>query len=227
MNAPRCSPGYAVETVTLRLGASDYRIRSLVDRQQFSDPEGLAERAGISSAAWPMFGVLWPAGLAMAEEMTRFPIEGKRILEVGCGIGLSSLVLKRRGADITACDHHPLAGEFLRQNTELNELPPIEFHDAPWAGANPALGLFDLIIGSDLLYERDHPVLLAGFLAGHARRAAEVLIADPGRNLCGQFAGEMQAQGYARTERWMAFGPSDTAPHRGRIMSFTREAACR
>src|SRR3954467_11935213 len=102
--------GYEVETSVVRIGAHDLRIRALRDRQQFSDPDGAAERAGISSASWPMFGVLWPSGVALAEEMADFPIDVKRILEVGCGIGLASLVLKRRGADITACDHHPLAG---------------------------------------------------------------------------------------------------------------------
>jgi predicted nicotinamide N-methyase len=158
----------------------------------------------------------------MAKEVDRFPIAGKRILEIGCGIGLSSLVLKQRGADITASDHHPLAEEFLRHNTDLNGLPPIAFHNAPWAGPNPTLGLFDLIIGSDLLYERGHPGLLAGFLARHAKQTAQILLADPGRDRCGQLSSRMALQGYRRTEKWMAFAPSDAAPHRGRIMSFVR-----
>ena len=37
----------------------------------------------------------------------------KRILEVGCGIGLSSLILNRLNADITATDYHPEAEKFL------------------------------------------------------------------------------------------------------------------
>src|SRR5512134_3285590 len=132
--------GYSVETTTHRIGAEDFHIRSLLDRQQYWDPDGCAARAGISSAAWPIFGVLWPAGLALANEMSRFAVAGKSILEVGCGIGLCSMVLQRRGANITASDYHPLAGEFLRFNTDLNGLPPIKFHNAPWAGPNPELG---------------------------------------------------------------------------------------
>ncbi len=54
--------------------------------------------------------------------MCEFPIAGKRILEVGCGIGLCSLVLQQRGADITASDYHPVAEKFLRHNTDLNGL---------------------------------------------------------------------------------------------------------
>jgi len=214
--------GYTVETNTVRVGATDYQVRSLSNRQQFSDPDGVAERAGISSAAWPLFGVLWPSGRAMATEVDRIPIVGRRILEVGCGLGLASLVLRQRGADITACDHHALAGEFLRHNTDLNGLAPISFHTAPWIGPNPDLGRFDLIIGSDLLYEREHPTLLSAFLAEHAKPAAQVLLADPGRERCGQFGSQMSHQGYAQTMRRMSFDPADAGSRRGRIMSFVR-----
>jgi predicted nicotinamide N-methyase len=211
-----------VETATLRIGAIDYHVRSLRDRQQFWDPDSLSAQAGISSASWPLFGVVWPAGLALAEEMSQFPIGGKSILEVGCGIGLCSLVLQQRGANITASDYHPLAEEFLRHNTDLNGLLPIHFQNAPWAGPNPHLGRFDLIVGSDLLYERNHPALLAGFLACHTNPIAQVILTDPGRTYCGQFSTKMAAHGYTRTERRRHFTGSDVPSSRGHILSFIR-----
>lgn len=220
MNATT-APGYKTEVQSLRIGGVEFRIRTLSDRQQYYDPDGSAERAGISSATWPLFGMLWPAGIALAEAMSRFPIAGRRILEVGCGTGLSSLVLRKRGADITASDHHPLAGEFLNANAELNGLPPLNFQQAQWQGPNPHLGRFDLIIGSDVLYERDHPALLAGFLAVHAKTNACVVISDPGREHRGRFSALMVGQGYARTEqRFGKEGKEEDS--RGRIMIFTR-----
>ena len=215
-------PDYQVETTTHRIGAQDYQIRSLRDRQQFSDPDGQAARAGISSASWPIFGVVWPAGIALAEKMSQFDVDGKNILEVGCGIGLCSLVLQRRGANITASDYHPLAEEFLRYNSDLNGLAPLKFRNAPWAGPNPDLGRFDLIIGSDLLYEAGHPALLSAFLACHTESAANVILADPGRTHCGQFSTRMAAEGYSRTEQRQHFTGADTPALRGRIMSFAR-----
>ena len=216
--------GYETETVALCIGGHDYRIRMLKDRQQYSDPDGSAERAGISPATWPLFGTFWPAGLALAEAMTHFPVAGKRILEVGCGTGLSSLVLQRRGADIIASDHHPLAAEFLLRNAQLNALPPIRYHDAQWQGPNPALGEFDMIIGSDVLYERDHPALLAGFIECHAKPQACVVIAEPGRGYRGQFSTRMLAQGYTRSEQ--PFGGDGAANEpKGRILRFDRVIA--
>jgi predicted nicotinamide N-methyase len=214
--------GYEVETTGYQIGGVAYQIRTLRDRQQFSDPDGCAERAGISSATWPMFGIVWPAGLALAEEMSRFPINGKHILEVGCGIGLPSLVLQQRGADITACDYHPLAEEFLRHNTDLNHLAPICYFNAPWHGASLELGRFDLIIGSDLLYERDHPSLLAGFLADHANPTCQIVLADPGRSRCGQFRAKLTAQGYAHTESSLHLTESRISFPQGRLLNFVR-----
>ena len=55
--------GYEVKFETVRGNGADLRMRSLLDRQQFHDPAGEAEQAGISSALWPLFGLLWPSGL--------------------------------------------------------------------------------------------------------------------------------------------------------------------
>jgi predicted nicotinamide N-methyase len=215
-------PGYSVHTTTVRIGEIDFLIRSLSDKQQFADPDGDAERAGISSSNWPIFGVLWPAGSVLAEEMCTFSVAGKRVLEIGCGLGLSSLVLQVRGADITATDHHPLAGEFLAANAELNGLPPIAFRIAQWSGPNPDLGSFDLIIGSDVLYQRDHVPLLTEFLAEHARPEAEILIADPGRNHGNALNRALAAQGYECGEQRLRFEESESPPFRGRLLSYRR-----
>ena len=48
--------GYEVKFETVRGNGADLRMRSLLDRQQFHDPAGEAEQAGISSALWPLFG---------------------------------------------------------------------------------------------------------------------------------------------------------------------------
>lgn len=217
-------PGYEVRTTSLQIGDSHFQIRALLDNLQFSDPEGLAERAGISSAAWPIFGVLWPSGVVLAEAASQLPILGRRILEVGCGLGLSSLVLRKRGADITATDRHPLAGEFLDRNASLNGLSPIPFMLAQWAGPDPGLGTFDLIIGADVLYEAGHVGLLAGFIAEHAKPCAEILIADPGRGHGNALNRAMQAQGYLCSQRRSAFASGERAPFRGRLLRYTRAA---
>jgi predicted nicotinamide N-methyase len=95
---------------TLEFEDVDIHVRALRDNQEYSDDDGEAEKLGISSAQWSLFGVLWASGEALARHLFDYNIEGLRILEVGCGLGLASLVLNHRHADITATDYHPEAG---------------------------------------------------------------------------------------------------------------------
>lgn len=215
-------PGYTTRQLTVLLGGHDYRIRALSDRQQFADPHGDAERIGISPALWGLFGQVWPAGRLLAETMSHFEVAGKRVLELGCGLGLSSLVLQRRKADITASDHHPLAELFLQRNATQNRLPFVPYRDLPWEIPDATLGRFDLIIGSDILYERGHAELLAGIMQRHASAHTEILITDPGRGNSARFSKAMALQGYEVAEQLARFDADDLPPFRGKLLSYQR-----
>lgn len=194
---------------TLEIGHLDVHLRTLRDLQQFSDDEGLAEALGIGPASWPLFGVVWDAGLALASEMLTHPVGTRRVLEVGCGIGVASIVLSLLRADITATDHHPEAEEFLRRNVELNGGPAVPFVRAGWDDETSGMTDFDLIIGGDVLYERGHPESLSRFIDRHARPTCEVIIADAGRRQAGRFGRSMTELGYDHRELESQVGNSD------------------
>lgn len=213
---------FCTRLVDVPIGEVVYRIRALKDLQQFDDPHRTAERAGVPAALWSLFGQLWPAGIELARESLSYRIDGKRILEIGCGLGLSSLVLKKRGADITASDHHPLANEFLIHNTRLNDLNPIPFNFLAWERPkDSAIGKFDLIMGSDVLYERDHIGSLLNLIRNYATPEAEVLISDPGRGHCGPFAASMLGVGFTLSSRGYDI-PLQHRRNAGRMMRFER-----
>ncbi len=242
-------PGYQTKQESIAVaGVADLFIRSLLDRQQFADPLGEADRLGISSATWPLFGLLWPSGAQLAAALALRPVQaGERILELGCGLALASLVGHRRGADITASDCHPLAGAFLLENLRLNGLLPMKYRHGHW-GAPAALvpsvpplvlplisalpldapvsGLFDLIIGSDLLYERDADGGLAGYIDGHAAPVVEVWIVDPDRGNRSAFNRQMADRGFDRHEQRLntapTLGGSGEARYKGRLLVYRR-----
>lgn len=185
---------------TIEFNDVDIHIRTLRDNQEFSDDTGEAEALGISSATWPLFGILWPSGEVLAHLMSNFDIKGKRILEVGCGIALSSHVLNQREADITATDYHPEAGAFLQANTELNSASDIPYVRTGWADETTDLGEFDLIIGSDILYEQEHAELLSAFINQHAKDHCEVIIVDQGRGHHARFSKKMVKLGFSHSQ---------------------------
>lgn len=224
-------PGYQTKQECIAVvGVADLVIRSLRDRQQFADPLGEAARLGISSASWPLFGLLWPSGAHLAARLARRPVTTERILELGCGLALASLVGHRRGADMTASDCHPLTALFLAANLALNGLPPLAYRQGQWGartppgdGPPPVEGRFDLLIGSDLLYERDTDGALAAFIDQHATPGATVWIVDPDRGNRAAFSRQMAVRGFGlREERLDTAATPGVPAYRGRLLVFRR-----
>lgn len=228
-------PGYETKQQNVAVhGVDDLIIRSLLDLQQFSDPLGDAERIGISSAMWPLFGTLWPSGAHLAARLALRPVlAGERILEIGCGLALASLVGHRRGANVTASDCHPLTSAFLDENLRLNHLPPMKYRHGNWSIAERAEtkndmsgrrivnGEFDLIMGSDLLYERDANATLAAYIGLHASPIAEVWIVDPDRGNRSAFNRQMGDRGFQMTEeRLNQLALDDAAAYKGRLLVY-------
>jgi len=242
--SPSSPPGYDLvrESVGI-LGLADLQICRLKDKQQFDDPLGLAAAQGISSAAWPLFGLVWPSGLHLAAALGRRPVlASERILEVGCGLALASLVGHRRGARMTASDCHPLTRRFLKENLRLNGLGPLRYRHGHWAartlpgddGGRAApeqepgrlvQGRFELIIGSDVLYERDDRGLLAGFIELHGAAAGEVMIVDPQRGNRSAFHRRMAGLGYEMQHTPLGSADGAGVPYRGSLFHYQRLAA--
>ncbi len=225
-------PGYLTTQQDIAIaGCPDLVIRSLLDQQQYSDGAGQAAAIGISSAAWPMFGLLWPSGAQLAAHMVaRPPATGRSVLEIGCGLALASLACHRLGMDITASDRHPLAESFLHANLALNRLGPLRYRHGDWAAEPAAVpgcrvsGLYDLIIGSDLLYERDDGATLAAFIGLHSAAAGEVRIVDPDRGNRAAFHRQMAEQGFAHREQRLDRAATALAvAYKGRLLTYRRQ----
>lgn len=205
-------------------GVANLQIRSLLNRDQFADPEGVAEKLGISSAQWPLFGQLWPSALHLAARVGQRLVSNERILELGCGLALPSLVAHRRGADVTASDMHPETLPFLTENLRLNDLPPMKYLHRDWQPeAGGVDGRFGLVMASDVLYESDPGGRLAECIANRTAAGGEVWIVDPNRGHRPRFSRHMRELGFAVSETLLhtAAEPGQDA-YRGRMLSYAR-----
>jgi predicted nicotinamide N-methyase len=207
---------------TLEFGDTDIHLCTLRNTQEFYDPQGHAEQLGISSASWPIFGVVWPSSLVLAHYINNYDTEAKRILEIGCGMALSSLLLNKQEADITATDYHPEVQHFLKRNAAINQDQAIAYQQVDWADTNDSLGLYDLIIGSDLLYEDEHIELLANFIQRHAKPHCEVIIVDPGRGRKNKLGKAMATAGFEVSQQKPEHTDFLDNEFKGYILSFRR-----
>jgi predicted nicotinamide N-methyase len=207
---------------TVEFDKTDIHLCTLRNKQEFHDPSGIAETLGICSASWPIFGVIWPSSLVLAHFIFDYETGSKRILEVGCGMALSSLLLNKQCADITATDYHPESHKFLQRNTSLNDGRAIAFEQVDWADKNDNLGLFDLIIGSDLLYEDNHIQLLASFLEAHSKPDCEIIIVDPGRGRKNKLSSLMVDFGFTSSQQKPIHTDYLDHEFKGHILKFQR-----
>ncbi|WP_428026114.1 class I SAM-dependent methyltransferase [Arcobacter sp.] len=209
---------------TIEFDTMDIHVKTLKDKQQYDKKCDENPTFGISSANWSLFGVIWPSARILATLMNNYNIENKRILEVGCGIALSSLVLNQRNANITTTDFNPEVEVFLTENTRINDGDKIPFECANWANDDDTLGKFDLIIASDVLYEKFHLEDLSRFLNEHTNKTCEIIIVDPGRGNHAKFSKMMVALGYVHSQS----EPLDTSKYldedfSGQIIKYMKE----
>lgn len=90
------------------------------------------------------FGSGHHASTAMCLEfLSNTPLEGKTMLDVGCGSGILSLAGKKLGAEVEMCDNDILAVKESKKNFTLNGLKP----DKIWQGSiNHTHKKYDVIV---------------------------------------------------------------------------------
>ncbi len=146
----------------------------------------------------------------------------KQVLEIGCGMALASHTLNAMGADITAMDIHPVTQELLEDNTSLNNQPPISFVQGSWSNSGLNIGQFDLIVGSDILYEPKHVQHLTDFLDRHLKGHGEIIIVDPDRGQSETFLQDMKQRGFTSTQYEPEFSDGLGIPYSGSVFRFRR-----
>ena len=121
----------------------------------------------------PYWAELWPTGLALARALPA-DLAGRTVVELGCGLGVPSLVAAARGARVTAMDWAAEAVELLRENAARNALR-LDARIADWRSFE---GEYDLALAADVLYEERNVEPLLKLLP---RLAREVWLGEPGR----------------------------------------------
>ncbi|MFL5869951.1 MAG: class I SAM-dependent methyltransferase [Solirubrobacterales bacterium] len=146
-------------------------------------PSGAAELPDDHEVEWapiaPYWSVLWRSGVALARELDEAAIAGRRVVELGCGLGVPSLAAARAGADTLATDADTEALSLLARNARLNGVE-LKTANVEWTDPDElvASAPFDLVLAADVLYERSSAAVLLALLP---RLGPEAWIADPGR----------------------------------------------
>lgn len=129
----------------------------------------------------PYWADVWPSSIILAGKLLELEGHGKTALELGCGVGLSTLAATSAGFDVLSTDYYEDALDVTRANVFRNLGTIARTRLVDWRHLPVDLGTFDLVFASDVLYEKEYAELLPVLLRGLLTPSGFALIADPGR----------------------------------------------
>ena len=134
----------------------------------------------------PYWAEIWPSAITLssfiAEEL---PVEGLRVVEIGSGVGMASVVAAWKGASVLVTDYSLEALRFVRYNALKNKVL-LESERLDWRLVQCS-EKFDLLFAADVLYERVNLLPIVTAIDKLLKPDGVAYIADPRRRLAEQF----------------------------------------
>ena len=184
-----------------------------------SDAEALLSEDSFEHEEFlPYWAELWASSVALAHDVALRSLRGKRTLELGCGLGLPSIAAARAGGRVLATDWSSDAVMAAAANAERNGAL-IETLRCAWGSPEAIVkrAPWDLVLASDVLYERRNTALLLGLLPRLVDQRGLVLLADPGRAAARPFIE------HAEAEHWQVKATGTPRSERVTIYRLRRE----
>ena len=179
------------------LDGSELRVLRPRDSEDLLDEEAFEHEEFM-----PYWAELWPSGVALARDVGARSLRGARTVELGCGLALPSIAAALAGGRVLATDWSTAAIDLAGRNAERSGAE-LETLVVDWARPEPLLGrgAWDLVLASDVLYERRNAHALARLLPRLVHAGSEVLLADPGRVPADAFLADADRVFACRTTR--------------------------
>jgi len=151
----------------------------------------------------PYWGEIWPSGVILAEVIARDPhvLLGRRVLELGPGLGVTAVAALQAGADLVVADARPGSLDFCALNTLDNvgiepktvcvnwRKPSREFFAVAGEG-------FSLVLAADVLYDYEDVEPLITLVERILAPGGELWLAEPGRNAAQDLVKTMRKRGW-------------------------------
>jgi predicted nicotinamide N-methyase len=169
--APRGGP-YAARLTHVTVGCERVALWRVADLEAHVDRDALLR--GEDAPEPPYWAHLWSGARLLAAAV---PARPRRVLEVGCGLGLPSLVAARRGAWVLATDREQAPLAFVRASARANGVTTL--HVAAADVRDVVLRRrVDLVLLAEVLYDRSVFADVVTTLDRVLAPGGEVLIAD-------------------------------------------------
>jgi len=186
-------------------------LESIVDAQALlRDTQGLEP---------PYWALIWIGARAIAERIARKPIQG-RVLDLGCGLGLSGLTAARGGAEVVFADYVPECLEFVRASVAHNGFADTQLRLCDFT-RDECDGPYDHILAADVVYDPASYTSLVEFLDRHLSDRGTLLLTETLRADAGDVISALVDRGFEDDKEalWIT---EDGKPERTWLHTLTR-----
>jgi predicted nicotinamide N-methyase len=198
---PGLPPGAASDVVEETFLLAGRTVRILLPRDGDAILDELLAEDDPDEDRLPFWSQVWPSGVALARAVAGQPLAGRRVADLGCGLGLAGVAAALAGASVLAVDRSPEATTFAAANAARNG---VRLQTAVCAFDRPepllAGAPFDLVLAADVLYEQRNVPVLLRLLPRLVGATGEVWLADPGRSMLTSFLTDAEAAGWRREQ---------------------------
>jgi predicted nicotinamide N-methyase len=164
------------------------RLDDHVDREALLRDDGVAEP--------PYWAHLWIGSVALARRLAELgALAGRRVLDLGCGLGLPGIVAAALGAEVWCADREPPALAFVAASALHNRLTQVRCTLLDFARQRIDTD-FDLILAAELVYDPESYGPLCDFLDHHLRPGGEIHLTDAFRSDAARFFAAMHGRGF-------------------------------
>ena len=184
---------YEICRETLAIGPHELEIIRPADPDAVLDEQTL--NLPHAELEWqPYWAQAWDASIGISEHLCELNLSGREVLDLGCGLGITSAVALAQGASVFLGDSAPPALLFAEVNCwPWRDRATISIIDWRRSRIDRA---FDWIIGSDILYDRNEIEPLNGFWRAHLKMTGRVLLGDPTRPMTREFLETIESLGW-------------------------------
>lgn len=144
----RIKAKYKLTFDRFEVGDKRLRLLKIADLEEFLD--GKDPFANVSE--FPFWIRLWDAAMVLAYVLgSQRDTEGKRLLELGAGLGAPGLAAAAAGYTVTLSDYEDIIMDFQRVSAAASGLQGIDFVHFDWLEPR-TLAPFDVLVGAEILF---------------------------------------------------------------------------
>jgi predicted nicotinamide N-methyase len=145
----------------------------------------------------PYWAELWASALALSQYLvtSKLDFQGKKVLEIGAGLGLPSIVAAKLGAAVCVTDYLPEAVDFSRQNFQRNNLSNAKFEVLDWRNPNENFAA-EIVLAADVAYENRMFDYLPIAFKTLCKPDGTIFLSEPNRGLAQFFLKDLHNKGF-------------------------------